>query len=325
MALGSADYELRRTPPTRKTKRTTADGRFVHEQSLAFLKERRYLELEPEMRRYQEDRTRERNDRAQEVAMAEMLLRCTCCFSNTMLLPRELVYCLSGHGFCRSCIARSAHEVVGRGGGVVGCLAPDCHQVIGMDILENILEKKVLCFLKQYSQTAEVLASGLQNLVTCPFCPYMVVMEDPDDKILKCLNPDCSKNSCRRCQELDHCPLSCEEVAPLVKRRKVEEELTMSVVRQCWKCGVDFMRISACPDMACPRCGAHTCYACRKEWGNGRDHIQCSNKEFMHTDSQQKAKHDKELAEAQERIKDEMEDVPDDIKDLLEAGPSSRT
>ena len=99
----------------------------------------------------------------------------------------------------------------------------------------------------------------------------------------------------------------------------------MSVVRQCWKCGVDFMRISACPDMACPRCGAHTCYTCRKEWGNGMDHIECSNKEFMHSDSQQKAKHDKELAAAQERIKDEMVEVPDDIKDLLEAGPSSKT
>ena len=45
----------------------------------------------------------------------------------------------------------------------------------------------------------------------------------------------------------------------------------------------------------------------------------------MHSDSQQKAKHDKELAAAQERIKDEMEEVPDDIKVLLEAGPSSKT
>ena len=98
----------------------------------------------------------------------------------------------------------------------------------------------------------------------------------------------------------------------------------MSVVRQCWKCKVGFMRTHACPMMTCPRCNARTCYACRKEWdGFGQDHIKCSEY-TVGSDSEQKDKHDKELAEAQERIKDEMDDVPDDIRDLLEAGPSSK-
>ena len=147
-----------------------------------------------------EEMARKLQERAQDVEMAEMLIRCTICFSKTLMLPRELVYCPSGHRFCRECTARSAQGVVAVGGGRVECLASGCQEEVGIDDLENILDEKLLCLLKQRCQSSEILASGLQNLVTCPFCPYMVVMEDPDDKILECLNPDCSRESCRRCK-----------------------------------------------------------------------------------------------------------------------------
>lgn len=209
------------------------------------------------------------DEREEEVASADKLMTCTCCLSSAELLPRELVSCPAGHGYCKECVVRSAQEVLAVGGrrGVVECLATGCHEGFAVEDLENILPAKVLSTLKQLQQREEILASGLQNLVFCPFCPYMVIMEDPSDKVVKCMNPECSEDSCRNCHSPNHCPLSCEEMEPLTKRRKkVEEELTMSVVRECWNCKVEFMRISACPQMTCPRCGADTCYTCRKPW-----------------------------------------------------------
>ena len=102
----------------------------------------------------------------------------------------------------------------------------------------------------------------------------------------------------------------------------MEEELTMSVVRECWKCKVEFMRISACPQMTCTRCGAGTCYTCRKPWIGFKEHEHCDD--YMDSATDQEKKHQRELVAAQDRIKDDMEDVPDDIKDLFEAGPSWR-
>ena len=44
----------------------------------------------------------------------------------------------------------------------------------------------------------------------------------------------------------------------------------------------------------------------------------------MESATHQEEKHQRELVAAQDRIKDDMEAVPDDIKDLFEAGPSWR-
>ena len=95
--------ELKRMSSSRKTRRTVAEVRFPQEQSLPYLKVKRYLELQPELERYRNEMEKKQNERAQEVAMADMLLRCTCCYSDKMLLPRELVYCPSGHKYCKEC------------------------------------------------------------------------------------------------------------------------------------------------------------------------------------------------------------------------------
>jgi TRIAD3 protein (E3 ubiquitin-protein ligase RNF216) len=198
--------------PTRKTSRSGTDVRVPDSQSLSFLKEKRYLELEPEMERLEDERD-------EEVASADKLVTCTCCLSSAELLPKELVTCPAGHGYCKECVVRSAQEVPVVGGrrGVVECLETGCHEGFAPDDLEKILPAKVLSTLKQLQQREEILASGLLNLVFCPFCPYMVIMEDPSDKVVKCMNPECSKDSCRTC----HSPNHCEEAAEGAQREKI--------------------------------------------------------------------------------------------------------
>ena len=51
--------------------------------------------------------------------------------------------------------------------------------------------------VQERRQQEEVMAAGVENLVSCPFCCFMIIMPDPENKVLECLNPECLKESCR--------------------------------------------------------------------------------------------------------------------------------
>ena len=78
----------------------------------------------------------------------------------------------------------------------------------------------------------------------CPFCHYCTVMENPEDKVLICRNPDCGRESCRLCKESNHVPLRCDEVEKTEGTRKeIEEKLTEAMIRECWKCSKKVMSV----------------------------------------------------------------------------------
>ena len=90
-------------------------------------------------------------------------------------------------------------------------------------------------------------------------------MSNPDDKVLKCLNPDCLKESCRLCQEPNHIPLRCNEVekkSEVAMRTFIENYISEAVMRACHKCGKKFFKNTGCNKMTCI-CGATSCYACK--------------------------------------------------------------
>ena len=78
--------------------------------------------------------------------------------------------------------------------------------------LQKVVAPNVLSKLLQRWQAEEVKAANLgDNLVSCPFCPYVTIMDNPDDKVLVCRNPDCGRDSCRLCQvtiDIDQLQLS---------------------------------------------------------------------------------------------------------------------
>ena len=40
-------------------------------------------------------------------------------------------------------------------------------------------------------------SAEIDGLECCPYCPYAVIVDNPDDKIFRCLNPECMKETCR--------------------------------------------------------------------------------------------------------------------------------
>jgi len=111
-----------------------------------------------------------------------------------------------------------------------------------------------------------VQAAGLADLVQCPACNFATIMPDPLDKIVRCRNPECGKETCRLCQEDNHIPLTCDEVekdSDVADRVRLENAMTEAMLRTCVACQKKFFKEDGCNKMKCS-CGATMCYLCRK-------------------------------------------------------------
>ena len=179
--------------------------------------------------------------------------------------------CPAGHTFCQVCVKTATGVALGEGKTVIWCMV-ECSEEIKWQQLGRALEPNVLIKLEQRRQAEEVTAAGLESLVTCPFCPYQAIMEDPLDKVLVCRNPQCGKDSCRLCKEPGHIPKRCDEL-PQVEgaRKKIEEQLSMAMLRECWHCKKMFYKEQGCNHMTCP-CGAEMCYLCKAQNPNKSSH-----------------------------------------------------
>ena len=191
-----------------------------------------------------------------------------------------------------------------------------CPEEVTWQELQKALAPNVLSKILERRQAEEVSSAGLENLVTCPFCPYQTIMENIDDKILACRNPDCGRESCRLCKESNHVPLRCEEVKKKRKgeeeaRKKIEEQLTEAMIRECWKCKVKYLKEEGCNKMTCPKCGSKMCYLCKEPvsdythfYGQGGE-PSATRKCPLWTDTRQL--HAQEVASAAAKAKEELE------------------
>lgn len=133
------------------------------------------------------------------------------------------------------------------------------------------------------SAALNAINSGLQDLAPCPACDFLVQMQSKDDAVLRCLNPDCGKVSCRWCGEDDHPGLTCEQIGnrETKLRRYMEEQMTDISMRRCpnSSCRKAYERTEGCNKMTCP-CGTSFCYLCGVEIDKARpyDHFKDGSK-----------------------------------------------
>lgn len=221
---------------------------------------------------------------------------CACCFDDEVLPEDELRCCADvGHAFCIPCVKRAALEHFGRrlftlnlaqlatsntscssGMGKEGpdlsCSNVRCMHTSGCEGLfseSSLLQALPAKEYKRYTRRSAALqatSAGLENLVPCPACDFMVEMSDASEATVICLDPECGKRTCRWCREPDHAPLRCDEVekdAETRLRTYLEERMAESSMRRCpnKQCGKAFERTEGCNKMACP-CGTSFCYLC---------------------------------------------------------------
>jgi len=298
---------------TRKTHRPDFDIKYPSDPCIEFLKEKKFCELEEQITAEKLRMVADREAAVEAARERGELVECKCCYSADCL-EEDMVQCKGGHMYCKECISRGTSVAIGDGKTIIECLG-HCSEEIGWQELQKALAPNVLSKLLQRRQAEEVGAAGLESLVTCPFCPYQTIMENMDDKILACRNPDCGRESCRLCKEPSHVPLRCDEVEKKDEeeaRKKIEEQLSEAMIRECWKCKAKYFKEEGCNKMTCPKpnCGAKMCYLCKQPvkdythfYGQGGSPTATKTCPLW-TDNQRL--HEQEIANAAAKAKEEL-------------------
>lgn len=166
---------------------------------------------------------------------------CGCCYEELAL--NSMVHCAGDttHWFCRSCAKQMAEHLVGLSKYRLGCMSVDgCDATFSRDQKELFLDDKLTNALEQIEQEEVLRLAGIENLESCPFCPYAAEYPPVEEnKEFRCENPECNLVSCRLCRQETHIPKTCEEIAKErghSARRTIEEAMSAALIRKCNKC-----------------------------------------------------------------------------------------
>ncbi|KFZ13848.1 hypothetical protein V501_03500 [Pseudogymnoascus sp. VKM F-4519 (FW-2642)] len=212
---------------------------------------------------------------AEEAANLELAIKegtmeeCGCCFDD---FPRNrMINCNNesiSHYFCKRCARLHAETQIGSGKYELQCMSTDgCEADYSYAQRQLFLDANLTTALDRIAAETNLRLAGIENLASCPFCPYAA--EYPpieEERLFHCVLDSCKKISCRMCLKESHIPKTCQENAKdigLDVRREVEEAMTAALVRLCNKCKGPFIKEDGCNKMNCP-CGNIQCYVCSK-------------------------------------------------------------
>lgn len=259
---------------------------------------------------------------------------CGCCF--TEFAMNRMVHCSSEtefHWFCMVCPKAYAETQVGQGKHELVCFSTDtCQGGFSNDQRQLFMDEKLTIALDRIEAEAALRLAGIENLESCPFCPFAAEYPPVEEtKLFYCQNEFCYTVSCRLCKKESHIPKSCEEFAKengLSVRRQIEEAMTSAMIRLCNKCKTPFIKEEGCNKMSC-KCGNVQCYVCSNSCGydhfndvaRGGKSGNCplfDDVEKRHTEEVQKAAKDvlaKVRAEHPEYTEEDLEiKVSDNVK-----------
>jgi len=231
-----------------------------------FVKELLFIKNEDKIKIYLKEQALNYSKAFQTAKENNNLHECQCCFEDN-LLRENMQSCLNNHLFCKVCIKHYAETNIGDCNYEFKCMQENCDSFYQMDTLRDVLDPNVFDKLDGNIQNMQIIKANLSNLESCPFCTFCIIIENENEKVFKCLNPDCMKESCRFCKEPSHLPLRCNEIEQKneVKMRTwIENKITESMIRVCKMCNKRFYKMDGCNLMRCV-CGAIMCYVCREQ------------------------------------------------------------
>ncbi|CAH7681841.1 hypothetical protein PPACK8108_LOCUS14499 [Phakopsora pachyrhizi] len=197
------------------------------------------------------------------------LIECQCCFDEFTFT--KILQCPEGHLFCHGCVRRNADVQIGDGKSIIACMDKSgCDSRFSYAELRKILSRQVLKKLDEIEMENSMDSAQIEGLEKCPFCPFAIIFESSDDKILRCSNEGCKKVSCRLCKMIDHSPKTCEEAKKDESDKSyhlVAEAMTSALIRNCPKCKKGFIKETGCNRITCPKCATVSCYICQKVIG----------------------------------------------------------
>ncbi|KAI0442562.1 hypothetical protein F4803DRAFT_562254 [Xylaria telfairii] len=173
------------------------------------------------------------------------------------------------HWFCRKCLRTQAESLIGMAKYELTCMSLDgCSAGFSRGQKKMFLGSKLAVALDRIEQEAVLRMAGIENLETCPFCPYAAEYPPVEvDKEFRCEDPRCRRVSCRLCRKETHIPRTCAEVEAdrgLDARHALEEAKSEALIRRCNNCQNPFIKIDGCNKVRCTKCMTLQCDVCRK-------------------------------------------------------------
>nr|XP_018912992.1 PREDICTED: uncharacterized protein LOC109041192 isoform X2 [Bemisia tabaci] len=283
--------------PRRATKRSAGECRWPPKTDVNFLQEISYINHKQQIKDYIEQKKKDREEAFRKAKENNELFTCSCCFEDEVMKD-DVITCPEGHVFCSECVRRSGEIKLGERKAKVECMEGSCEAEFSLKDLQKVLAPNAFSKFVKIKQTEEIKAAGIEGLVSCPFCEFASI-PPPEDKIFKCQNTDCMKESCRLCNLESHIPLRCDEVerdADVKARLLIEEKMTEALARECYNCKAKFIKEDGCNKMTCGHCGKLSCYICRQPVtdyshfnGDGGDRVdKCplwSDNDLLHVDA----------------------------------------
>ncbi|XP_060079561.1 uncharacterized protein LOC132558953 [Ylistrum balloti] len=230
-----------------------------------FFYEKMFVAHKDEILDHQEEEKKLKELKRLQAKENEELLECGCCYDDECLIE-DMASCQDGHLFCKDCIKRSSEVAIGDGQCVFPCFTDNCDFQFPLPVLQAVMSPNMFSILLRRMQEEEVKQAAIPDLVSCPFCSFATIISNPNDKVFKCLNPECLKESCRLCKEPNHIPLGCNEIEKQGERNMrtyIETCVSEAMLRECHMCHRRFYKEYGCNKMTCT-CGASQCYLCQK-------------------------------------------------------------
>lgn len=72
-----------------------------------------------------------------------------------------------------------------------------CELEFPLAVLQELLPTTTFSLALRKMQEEELRLADIPHLVNCPFCSFATIMPDQEDKVFRCMNPECLKESCR--------------------------------------------------------------------------------------------------------------------------------
>ncbi|CAF0773983.1 unnamed protein product [Adineta steineri] len=281
-----------------------------------FYDELRFAKNEIKIRRYIGKITKEHEKRVKKAKKGNETLECEICCQEDLLID-DMVECTVGHLYCRNCVRTHIDVCFKEGKYRFACVENSCPGEYTMRLINELLPSKDLKRLNRRIQEENIRQAEIDGLECCPYCPYAVIVDNPNDKIFRCLNPECMKETCRLCNEPNHIPLRCDEIEKgieLEMRKFIEEHVTEAMIRKCPRCTQRFYKVEGCNKMTCSSCGLFICYVCR-ETINGYDHF--TDNERCTLSNQSDKIHFDEMVQAYTNAKNEYLRLHPEAHDMI--------
>ncbi|KAK3389363.1 hypothetical protein B0H63DRAFT_98036 [Podospora didyma] len=259
---------------------------------------------------------------------ARTIKECGCCFDEFAM--NRMVTCGGDnlHWFCWRCARMNAETQVGMQKYDLKCMSVDgCNGSFPYNQRSEFLDKKLIIALDRIEQEAMLRLAGIENLETCPFCPYAAEYPSvSENREFRCEGPECMAVSCRLCRKETHIPKTCQEAAldeGYSARHHIEEAMSAALIRNCNKCGTPFIKENGCNKMTCTRNGCFNvqCYVCSKscDYGHFNDESRGGKPGNCPLFDIVEERHDEEVqAAAAKARKEAAEANPDIAEEFLE-------